>query len=135
MSEEILRRVFASSDSRGWVVVWEFKGQEILMIYTKKGYMRGGEIHKGRQWNVILQGAVDWTIGFESLYKKESYYAPAYIAVPKDQPHMMEALTDTLMIEWREYPLEEPVNYYKPFRDKIIERREQLEKKKIYKSD
>jgi len=131
MSEEILRRIFVSSDSRGWVVVWEFKGQEILMIYTKKGYMRGGEIHKGRQWNIILQGAVNWIIQQKYMFPlHQLYYSSAYIVTPKEIPHMMEALTDTLMIEWREYPLEQPVNYYKSFRDLIEKRRQELDARK-----
>ena len=120
-------------DSRGFVQVLEFKGQEYLLIYTKKGYMRGGEIHRGRQYNVLLQGSISWTIGgkeeiiYGPTYIKETIYAPAYIVTPSNTPHMMDSLTDTLMLEWRELPLEKPVNYYKPFRDRIIKRRKIME--------
>jgi len=105
-------------DSRGSVSVMEFNGTDYLLVRTKRGYYRGGEIHKGRQYNVLLVGHQEWWIGEE----RKKFYAPVLIIVPSHTPHMMYSCSeiDSLMIEWREQPLENPVNYYRPFR-KIVE--------------
>jgi hypothetical protein len=111
-----------ASDTRGEVSVTPFMGRDYLVIYTKKGYMRGGEIHAGRQYNVLVEGTVRWV----TLRKKDATYAaPALFVTEAEMPHMMESLTDSVMIEWREKPLENPVNYYKPYRMMVEERMRQ----------
>ena len=102
-------------DLRGWVKIMKVN-KDYLLIFTKKGCKRGGEIHVGWQYNVLIEGQAYWTIGNEKIL----YKAPALILTPPHMPHMMESITDTLILEWRQYPLEDPVNYYEPFRKIIL---------------
>ena len=109
-------------DERGNVVVLSDGETDYLLIYTKKGYLRGGELHGGEQYNVLLKGEVRWFID-EQLPVKQ---LEPFQTIGKETPHMMESLTDSVMLEWREYPIEKPVNYYKPYRKQILERIEEL---------
>ncbi|VVB69782.1 Uncharacterised protein [uncultured archaeon] len=48
------------------------------------------------------------------------------IIIPANVPHLFKALTDTVMIEWWDGPLE--VNYYTPYRQLIEEQLKQMKK-------
>ena len=102
-------------DARGSTLVFRYGGKDYLVVFTKKGYFRGGEVHEGYQQNVVLSGIVEWTTTFNTV----TYTAPDIIVTTKHVPHMMKSVTDSLILEWREKPLENPVNYHKPYRDII----------------
>jgi len=118
MGEKIMELKQISDDVRGKIWVFNWNGKDYLLIFTKTGYLRGGEIHEGKQYNILLEGEMTWFT--KGTYSRKLCVAPEYIETPKGYPHMMEALTDCLMLEWREKPVEQPMKYYKPFR-KIIE--------------
>uniref|UniRef100_A0A6M3XY28 Uncharacterized protein n=1 Tax=viral metagenome TaxID=1070528 RepID=A0A6M3XY28_9ZZZZ len=107
------------SDSRGFVLILEFRGKEYLLFFTKAGFMRGGELHRGKQYNMLLEGKVKWTQIIHEKCLSHIICAPSFIRTLKETPHMMESITDSLMLEWREFPIEKPVNYYKPYREII----------------
>ena len=104
-------------DKRGSVHLFKFDGKEHLLIYTKAGYYRGGEIHLGRQTNMMIYGEVDWCMGG----KLSRTISPVTVTIPAHTPHMMYSISDSLMIEFREFPLEKPVVYYEPYR-KIVKK-------------
>lgn len=112
-------------DKRGIIKIEELCGKEYLFIFTRKGYLRGGEIHRGWQRNIILSGSVRWSTTKFLGSKEVTYFSERFfssndiILTPAEVPHMMEALEDTLMLEWREFPIENPVEYYRPYRDMI----------------
>lgn len=113
------------SDSRGDVFLIDQDGEEILLIFTKKGYLRGGEIHEGSQYNFIVKGKVKWTYHTHSGDWDDVVGEGETNFVPKGIPHMMEALEDTIMMEWRELPVEKPMNYYEPFRNIVEAKRDE----------
>ena len=119
--DEDLRFLEEHHDSRGSTLVFRYNEKDYLLVFTKKGYLRGGEIHEGYQQNVVLSGIVEWI----TLFNTATYTAPDTIVTTKRIPHMMKSLTDSLILEWREKPLENPVNYHKPYRDIITAKMEE----------
>ena len=102
-------------DRRGNILITSHGGVDYLLIHTNKGYLRGGEIHRGTQYNLLISGKIRWTTPENEII----YTTPTLFTTPGDTPHMMESLTDSLILEWREYPIENPPNYYDPYRSLI----------------
>ena len=113
-----LKLVDDLSDSRGTIMILNDGTQDYLIIYTKAGYLRGGEIHEGWQQNVILNGIVEWITPDQTT----THTVFDSIVTTKHIPHMMESVTDSVMVEWREKPIENPVNYHEPYRALIKKR-------------
>jgi len=113
--EEDLSFLEEHHDVRGSTLVFRYSGKDYLIVFTKAGYFRGGEIHEGYQQNVILSGIVEWTTPDETT----THSVSNVIFTTKNTPHLMTSVTDSLIVEWREKPLENPVNYYNPYRDII----------------
>ena len=113
-----LKLVDDLSDNRGTILVFSDGEKDYLIIYTKAGYMRGGEIHEGWQQNVILNGIIEWITPDQT----STHNVSDVIVTTKHIPHMMESVTDSLMVEWREKSLETPVNYHEPYRTLIKKR-------------
>lgn len=115
---EDFRFVEEHHDARGSTFVFRLFGIDHLLIYTKAGYSRGGEIHEGYQVNETLFGSVKWVTP-NAEYHLYPHAINSPFVIIKGEPHMMESVTDSLVWERREKPLENPVNYYKPYRDSI----------------
>jgi len=113
-----LRLVNDLNDDRGTTLVFTDGERDYLLIYTRKGYLRGGEMHTGAQYNSVLNGLIKWDVpGSTTILSSATTHV-----TPKEVPHIMESLTDSLMVEWRENPLENPVNYYEPYRSLVRKR-------------
>ena len=100
------------TDRRGNIYIVQHLDTDYLLIHTEEGYLRGGETHDGWQMNALLKGTILWV----TPEKEHIYTALSLIRTEAGVPHMMKSLTDSLMLEWRERPLEIPVNYYEPYR-------------------
>jgi len=113
-----LRLVDDLNDDRGTILVFTDGERDYLLIYTNEGYMRGGEVHTGAQYNSVLKGLIKWdTPDSTTILSSATVHV-----TQKETPHMMESLTDSLMVEWRENPLENPVNYHEPYRSLVKKR-------------
>ena len=113
-----LKLVNDLNDKRGTIIILNDGKKDYLMIYTKAGYLRGGEIHEGYQQNVVLSGIVEWTTPDGTT----THSVSDAIFTTKGTPHLMKSVTDSLIVEYREHPLENPVNYYEPYRKLIREK-------------
>lgn len=90
--------------------------QEITLLSTKKGFARGGCVHRlNDEFCVVLEGKIKHFIGDNKpriLQKGQS------IIVPKNTPHYIVSLTDSLIMEWGVTP-EEKGEKDKTFREVV----------------
>jgi len=74
-------------DKRGEIYILEEKGREVATILTtKKGFARGGCVHKENEWMDTIKGEVD--------------YYPNSAFTFKGTPHYFISNTDSIVMEW-----------------------------------
>ncbi|MFA4941888.1 MAG: hypothetical protein WC582_04870 [Patescibacteria group bacterium] len=112
-------------DIRGEIRRNDFCGAKFNVLSTKAGYFRSGDFHPNIQYDVILKGKFRLTMrkGNKDIVSIKG--ENEFIEIPPNTPHLFEAITDTVMLEWWSGPFE--VGYYEPYR-KFVE--EQFGKKK-----
>ena len=97
--------------------------EEITLFITKKGFARGGCIHKkNNEFCVVLEGTIKHVIkdNVKILQKGES------IKVPRNTPHYFVGAIDSIVLEWGATP-EEKKEKHKEFR-KIVD---EINKRKL----
>jgi hypothetical protein len=107
-----------SQDKRGEVIVVEDEGKEYMFFKTLAGCCRGGDIHEKAQINIVIKGSVVFHCmkdGKEYLYPLDE---SGWIRIEGGVAHMMESTTDSLVMEFHEYPKTRTI--FEPYR-KIIE--------------
>jgi hypothetical protein len=87
-------------DERGRLYVLGYDGQEVLVVTTETGFSRGGDLHDDVQYNVILDGKVEWRWFLNCKEIKKIFKKNDIIKTDPNIPHMMVALAPTLMIEF-----------------------------------
>ncbi|MEM2916264.1 MAG: hypothetical protein QXT19_02820 [Candidatus Woesearchaeota archaeon] len=104
-------------DARGRIERHEMNGVKVNLLSTKKGFMRSGDLHKNRQFDILLSGKVElWTYQNGQTIKR--VIGPnTYIVINPHVPHLFNFLEDTVMMEWWDGPFE--AWFYKPYRDII----------------
>jgi len=110
------------TDNRGSITKCQINGVQVNMLFTKKGSMRGGDIHPVKQYDVILSGTFKITLRDTSTKSNPkdiviTKNANDFITIPPDVPHLFKSVTDTTMIEWWEggrFPA--GTKYYEPYR-------------------
>lgn len=106
-----------SDDERGWMVKETFADKTLWLIFTRKGYGRGGEIHPVYQHVVVVSGCIEFRLRLsgETLMK---VYAGESITIPSGTPHVGIALENSIMIEWHDGKLPDfkDKQIYEPYR-------------------
>lgn len=115
-------------DSRGEIHINKISGKEFVASFTKAGIYRGADIHKGRQFNVVLKGRLAVTLRQNDKDVVKKYGPNEMFIIPANTPHLLKAITDAILIEWKTGVYK--MRYYEPYR-KIIN--QQLENLKINK--
>jgi len=94
-------------DKRGEIYCFDINGKEFLLLSTKKGFSRGGEIHDRNQYLIVLEGEIEVML-YDVDNKTEGIshrYNPVgqgeLVKIPIGTPHYMTALTDSLVLEWK----------------------------------
>jgi len=121
-------------DARGglYVLEWERAGwpvptQEVLVFTINKGYARGGDYHKSRQFDIVIAGKVECRFlplnpSFPGFLQNEDVVKVLnpgeVVSFEAGSPHMFTALEASLMVEWLVGPFEKTM--YPPYR-KIVE--------------
>lgn len=103
-----------NSDQRGELYGLYIDDKEYLIMETKKNYRRGGDYHNSIQHDIVLKGKIKVMSPEKELILVEgqkSEFEPG-------EPHYIEALEDSVVIEWLSGPFEK--KYYVPYR-KIVE--------------
>lgn len=114
--------------------VWAFQltddpTDELLIFWTPKGSVRGGDYHDHRQYNIVVRGRVKFFERFGPDMKvqgkgkvsgeKVTYLKEGQMAVFEPGiPHWFVALTDCIMIEFFEKPRSKYVD--KEYRDIVM---------------
>lgn len=104
-------------DVRGEIAQVEFWGQKFNMLYSKKGSLRGGDLHPVTQFGFIIDGCV-------RVHRNEFppvwlYSNGHFITIEPGVAHLYEYLADTVMLEWWDGPFS--AEYYPPFREIVEE--------------
>lgn len=87
------------------------------ILYTKKGFMRSGDLHKNVQYDIIISGKLElWTLQKGDTIK-DTLGPNTFIILHPYIPHLFNFLEDTVMLEWWGGPFE--AWFYKPYRDII----------------
>lgn len=106
-------------DERGSIQRLEQGGQKVNMLFTKKGFMRSGDLHKNTQFDCIVKGKCELWLRIDDEDVKQVYGANSFIEIPPGTPHLFLFLEDTYMLEYWDGPFE--AWYYRPYRQ-IIEK-------------
>ena len=107
-------------DVRGEIYLIEIEGREMLLLLTKKGYARGGDLHRSIQHDVVIKGSVEFTFHMNGRDYSLELREGESITFPEGVPHMFTSLDDSIVLEWLEGSFEK--TYYPPYR-KIVEER------------
>ncbi len=112
-------------DKRGEINCFYNKGTEYTILTTKKGFARGGCIHKlNNEYFTILKGSVEYHIINPMGRQFISILCQGTAGVvPRNYPHYLIALEDAITLEWGALPKEKKEKH-KPTRrivDKINE--------------
>ena len=78
--------------------------EEITLFVTKKGYARGGCVHRHHdEFCVVLEGSIKYFIGEEY---PEALAKGMSTLIPQAQPHYFVSNTDSIVAEWGATPEE-----------------------------
>jgi len=90
-------------DERGEIHNLNIGNKRINLLYSKRGIMRSGDLHKDMQHDFIFKGKVKvWTLERDGSTRKQVFGPNDYVNVPPYIPHIFEFLEDTVMAEWWE---------------------------------
>lgn len=106
-------------DKRGSLHRILFRGKEFLIVFTKKGMLRGGDYHKSTQHDVVLIGWMEFRYKKDGQEQIKTLKAGEMIHFEPGVPHMFTAKEDTLILEWLDGEFEK--SYYEPYR-KLVEK-------------
>lgn len=109
------------TDERGEIHNFRIHDKRINLLYSRKGVMRSGDIHKNSQHDFVFSGkVVVKTLSSDGSTTSQLYGPHTYIHTPPYVPHIFNFLEDTIMAEWWE---PEPFHswYYLPYRKMVQE--------------
>jgi hypothetical protein len=108
-----------SEDERGWIYrLLKPDGREVILIFTRRGFWRGGEYHKSTQHDFLIFGKLYWlrcvpmVRGLDYRYAPESVWSKLTqdssnptILLDSFEGHVVRADEDTLYVEWLDGPV------------------------------
>ena len=118
-----------SEDKRGQIYeIGVIDGQHVNILVTKAGFMRGGHFHDYPEEFYVLWGELHWTeaptpVGNPGTVNNTQYAMGGLMKSQPGIPHMLYAITDSVVVEFRPEHTPFKATDYEPMR-KLI--REQL---------
>jgi len=106
-------------DERGSIHRILSQGREYLILFTRRGYARGGDHHKTVQHDVVISGQVEYRWKLNTGETIRTLGPGEHISFPAGAPHLMTSISDSLVVEWLEGGFFEKT-YYKPYRDIVM---------------
>ncbi len=104
-------------DVRGSIRRLDIDGTKLNLIYTKKGFMRSGDLHKNTQFDIILSGKVELSTFENGKAVKKVLEENTFIVIHPHVPHLFVFLENTVMAEWWDGPFK--AWFYQPYRSII----------------
>jgi len=110
-----------SCDERGYMFKCKIRGKSVFIIFTKRGFARGGEFHPVIQYTAVISGKVMYKTNCPDGEKNWEVRHTGVFKVPANIAHVMVALEDSITIEWHdgELPPFEQKKIYEPYREFI----------------
>lgn len=107
-----------SNDERGWMVKEVFSDKVLWLVFTIKGFGRGGEIHPVFQSVSVVSGCMEFRMMFPDGEIIRKVFGGQHIRIPNGIPHIGIAIENTIMIEWHdgELPDFKDKQIYEPYR-------------------
>lgn len=111
-----------NQDERGEIWKIESRKKTIFLSKTFKDFARGGDIHRGKQFNCVIEGSFRVLMKYPDKEKEIILKGGNLAIIPKEIPHVFIALEDSVMIEWHQFPLPpfKEKRYYEPYRRKCL---------------
>lgn len=107
-----------SEDDRG--EIWKVGSENSFYFIAKtlKGHSRGGDIHDGEQYLLVLEGKLEVRLMLPGGEEKIEMNPRDFLTVPKDIPHLFIALENSVFLEWGNFPLPsyDKKRFYEPYR-------------------
>jgi len=100
-----MRFKLEQEDERGEVysfVLSEDPFQELMLFFTKKGYLRGGHYHNVKEYRVVIQGKAWFTHKSKKVDVGFLSGEGDLIICDSNTTHVMVAKTDCWIMEWWE---------------------------------
>lgn len=94
--------------------------QKVNLLFTKKGFMRSGDLHKNTQFDFVVSRKCELWQHIDGEDVKQVHEEGSFIKIPAGTPHLFIFLEDTYMLEYWDGEFE--AWYYRPYR-KIIEQK------------
>lgn len=114
-----------SNDKRGSMIRVTWFGKSYWIMFTKKGFGRGGEYSPSTQHTMVISGKIMVKMWVEDkhgyLYGPEERYVMSTgktIITPVNIPNVQIALEDSVVIEWHDEELPPLIQkkIYEPYR-------------------
>lgn len=101
----LFKKIYEDKRGEIYVVTGLFmEERELTLFTTRKGYSRGGCIHKDSdEWCCVLDGVIEYYVEGRS---PERFHVGRGTLIPKNTQHFFIALTDSIVIEWGPTPAE-----------------------------
>src|SRR4030042_1253391 len=114
----MMQPVERKEDNRGEILKYLIDGKTILLIYTKKGFLRAGEVHNVVQHALLLHGEVDVITKIDNKDYVTKYMDMQFIMIPQNVPHYFKFLKNSVMMETQDENM--TTTYYPEYR-KLVE--------------
>ena len=113
-----MRLELVQKDKRGEVYKLIVDNQTYWLSQTTKGHARGGDIHDGNAFVLIIEGKCEIRLTYPEREEIKQFSAPMIIDIPADVPHLFLALENSFLLERydQELPPYEKKRFYEPYR-------------------
>jgi mannose-6-phosphate isomerase-like protein (cupin superfamily) len=84
-------------DERGMIYSLPVEGRDVAILYTNKGYARGGHLHPDAdEYFIVLKGNICYTFAETS----EFFFEGMSGTISRNEPHYLLAQTNSIILHW-----------------------------------
>lgn len=106
------------TDNRGSLLKFKLDNKNLLIVLTKKGFLRGGELHNMPQHTILIEGKIVVVTKWQNRDVTKLYKGLQEFVIPKNIPHYFKFLKDSVIMEYEDENMTR--EYYPEYR-KIVE--------------
>ena len=107
-------------DDRGSMFLFLFKERDIKLCEILKGRSRGGDIHpEADQFDLVVHGKIELREMTPTGERIKILNEKDLVTIKKGIPHVLIALEDSLIVEWRNGPFTREI--YEPYRKLCVD--------------
>ncbi len=107
-------------DDRGSMFLFLYQEREFKLCEIKQGKARGGDIHpEAEQYDLVVHGKVELREMTANGERISILHEKDLATIERSIPHVLIALQDSLIIEWRNGPFTREI--YEPYRKMCLD--------------